>query len=142
MPPGSRQHVLHETLVPGDVHEAQSELPRLGEKSEAQVYSDPSLFFFFEPIRIGPGERLYQSALPVIDVPRRSHDDVLHAVHLRQEKFLFLRPLPFQHSGKGLGGQGASARLAGLQVESVAGSKKVESPPPSRAGAGCRRWPL
>ena len=76
-PAHAREHVLDEPLVPGHVHERHGETLDHGVR-ETEIDRDAARFFFLQPIGIGPGERLHQRALPVIDVPGGSDDEGFH----------------------------------------------------------------
>ena len=47
-------------------------------RREAELDRDAPLFFFLQPVGINAGQPLYKRRLAVIDVPGRSHDDMLH----------------------------------------------------------------
>ena len=61
------QHVLHETLVAGDVDEA--DLVVVGEPArESEIDGDAASFLFGQAIGIDPGQRAHQRGLAMIDV--------------------------------------------------------------------------
>ena len=74
---GAREHVLHESLVAGDVDKRQIQIAGRRVR-EAQVDRDAALLFFLQPIGIGPGQRLHERAFPVIDVTGGPDDDGFH----------------------------------------------------------------
>jgi hypothetical protein len=52
------------------------------ELGETEIDGDASVPFLGETITVGPGERLDQGGLPVIDVAGGPEDDVVHTVML------------------------------------------------------------
>ena len=78
-PAGARQHVLHEALVPGHVHERHVEPADLRVR-EPEIDRDPARLLFLQPIGIGAGQRLDQRALAVVDVPGGADDDRAHGI--------------------------------------------------------------
>ena len=72
------QHVLDEPLMPGDIDESQAQRRSQFEVRKPKIDRDAAPLFFLETVGINPRERLHQGGLAVIDVSRRSHDDVLH----------------------------------------------------------------
>ena len=71
---GAGEHVAHEALVARDVDERQRDVVRL-EVREPEIDRDAARLLFLQPIGIGPGQRLDERALAVIDVPGRADDD-------------------------------------------------------------------
>lgn len=45
---------------------------------ESDIYGDPSLLFFFQPIGINSGQSLNECTLPVVDVSGGANDDRSH----------------------------------------------------------------
>ncbi len=71
----ARQHVAHEPLVAGHVHEGGDDtFPELG-VGEAEVDRDPALLLFLQAVGVGAGERAHEGALPVVDVAGRPDDE-------------------------------------------------------------------
>ncbi len=79
---GARQHVLHESLVSGHVHERERPLA-VDPVGEAEIDGDPAGLFFLEPIGIDPGQRKNQTALAVIDVTGGADDEMSHGGGVR-----------------------------------------------------------
>ena len=76
-PGGAGQHVAHEPLVAGNVHEAVVHVLVL-EVRETEVHGDAAGLFLLQPVRVGAGEREHQRTLPVVDVAGGAHDHVSH----------------------------------------------------------------
>ena len=74
---GAGQHVLHEALVAGHVHERERSLA-VDPMGEAEIDGDPARLFFLEPIGIDAGQRKNQTALAVIDVTGGADDEMRH----------------------------------------------------------------
>src|SRR5687768_9108430 len=67
------EHVLDETLVAGNVDEA--DLVVVGEPAgKAEVDGDAAAFLFGKAVGVDAGERAHERGLAVIDVARRSDD--------------------------------------------------------------------
>ena len=47
---------------------------------KSEIDRDPAALFLFETVGVDAGKGLHQRGLAVIDVPRCSGDDVLHAM--------------------------------------------------------------
>src|ERR1700693_938171 len=77
------QHVAYESLVAGDIYEAQAEnfAARAGqiEMGEADVDRDATAFFFFQAGGVDGGQSLDQSGFAVVDVSGGAYDYGLHA---------------------------------------------------------------
>ena len=71
------QHVAHESLVAGDVYEREHDVA-FGGVREPEIDRDAARLFLLQAIGIGPGERVHQRALAVVDVSGSAYDDVLH----------------------------------------------------------------
>ena len=82
-PPDAGEHVLHEFLVTGDVHERERYIVAVvgGQEREAEVDGDTALFFFFETVRIGSGQSTHERTLAVVDMPGGTDDDVASLLH-------------------------------------------------------------
>jgi hypothetical protein len=65
--------------VPGDVDEAETDIPQIEER-EPEVDGDAPALFFLEAVGVRPGQRLDQRGLAVVNVAGRADDDVLGAV--------------------------------------------------------------
>jgi len=76
------EHVAYETLVAGDVDEAQAQGFAAGgsqlEMCEADVDGDAAALLFFQAVGIDAGEGLDQRGFAVIDVARGADDDGFH----------------------------------------------------------------
>ncbi len=96
------EHVLDEPLVARHVDEGQRDVIRPAhvhvQVGEAEVDRDAALLLFLEAIRIGPGQRADEGALPMVDVPGRTDDDRGHGRQRRlraARSFFPGRCLPF-----------------------------------------------
>ena len=76
-PAGSRQHVAHEALVPGHVHEGEADAAPLRVR-EAEVDGDPAPLLLRQSIGVDSGQRLDQGRFAVVDVPRRADQESPH----------------------------------------------------------------
>jgi hypothetical protein len=65
--------------VPGDVDEAEADVPQIEER-EAEVNGDAAALLFLEAVGVCPGQGLYQRGFPVVNVAGRADDDVLGAI--------------------------------------------------------------
>jgi hypothetical protein len=72
-----RDHVLDEPLVARHIDDPDLSPVLEGERGEAEVYCHLPLFFLLEAVGVDARERLDERALAVVDVPGRSHDDVV-----------------------------------------------------------------
>ena len=71
----ARQHVPHEPLVAGHVHEGGDDaFPELG-VGEAEVDRDPALLLLLQAVGVGAGERAHEGALAVVDVAGGPDDE-------------------------------------------------------------------
>ncbi len=76
------QHVAHEALVPGNIDK--SDAHRLTrscaevEVGETDVDGDAAPLFFFQAVRVGPGQGAYQSALAMVDMSCSADDYGFH----------------------------------------------------------------
>jgi len=77
-PADAGEHVFHKPLVAWYVNEADKQAVTKIEVSESQVDGDSAPLFLFQTIGIGPGQRPNQRRFAVIDMARRSDDNVLH----------------------------------------------------------------
>jgi hypothetical protein len=64
----SRQHVLDEPNVAGHVDERQLGPRRQPRRGEAQIDREAALAFLGQPVGVGPGQRLDEGGLAVVDV--------------------------------------------------------------------------
>ena len=83
MPPTPGQHVAHEALVSGNIHEAQAQWARRRaagkfEVGEADVDGDAAALFFLQAVGVDAGQRLDQRGFAVVDVPGGADDDGFH----------------------------------------------------------------
>ena len=69
----ARQHVLHETLVAGHVHEANAHLAQI-KLREAEVNRDAAPLLLRQAVSVHARQRAHQARLPVVNVPRRADD--------------------------------------------------------------------
>ena len=67
-------HRPHELLVPRDVDEREDRPAPLG-VGEAEVDRDPARLLLGETVGVGPGQRLHEGALAVVDVSRGADED-------------------------------------------------------------------
>ncbi len=74
----SGEHIFNESLVAGNIDEAEAETRGELQVSETQIDGNAPALFFFQAIRVDSGQRLNQSGLAVIDMSSRADDDVLH----------------------------------------------------------------
>jgi hypothetical protein len=69
---------------------------------ESQVNGDAAELLLLQAVRVSAGERLYQSALAVIDVTCRAYDDVSHdsfdSTGNSRERTVRAEPGQFNHS--------------------------------------------
>ncbi len=70
---GAGEHVAHESLVAGHVHDAQREIAD-HERREAQLDRDPAALLLGEAVGVDAGERLHERGLAVIDVAGGAED--------------------------------------------------------------------
>ena len=80
MPPDAGQHVLHEALVAGHVHDLDREPVGLLEEGEAEVDRDAARLLLRQAIGVDAGEGLDQRGLAVVDVAGGADDDVRRSV--------------------------------------------------------------
>ena len=73
--PDSREHVLDESLVTGDVDDLDGESVRLLEKGKAEIDGDAARLFFGQPVGVDTGQRFDERGLAVVDVARSADDD-------------------------------------------------------------------
>ena len=78
--PHTGQHVLHESDVPGHVHEADLPARRQRAEREAEVDGEPALLLLGQPVRVGAGEGAHQRRLAVVHVTCGADD--VHAASL------------------------------------------------------------
>ena len=71
------EHVLDEPLMAGNVDERDVDVADHRVR-EAEIDRDAAGLLFLQAIGIGPGERLLERALPVVDVAGRTDDDGFH----------------------------------------------------------------
>src|SRR5437867_4132299 len=71
------QHVLDESLMSGNIDKSHLHVAEI-QMRKTEVDGDSPEFFFLQAVRIRSGERLYQGALPVINVTRRACNHVSH----------------------------------------------------------------
>ncbi len=64
----SREHVAHESLVAGDVHDARLDRVAQRQGREAQVDGDAAALFFLPAVGVDAGQGLHQRRLAVVDV--------------------------------------------------------------------------
>jgi hypothetical protein len=62
----------------GNIHDAKMLSAGQIQGRESEFNSDAALFFFFEPIRVNAGQRLYQAGFTVINMSRRPEYDLFH----------------------------------------------------------------
>ena len=86
-PADAGQHVLDKALVTRDIDEGDVQVIE-HEVGKPEVDRDAAGFLFLQPVGIGAGERANQSALAVVDVPRRTDDDGFHKVR----RYFYLLP--------------------------------------------------
>ncbi len=67
-------HGANETLMAGDIDEADGLGFRSRHVGEAEIDGDASRLLFLEPVRVDAGERAHERRLTVIDVPGRPDD--------------------------------------------------------------------
>src|SRR5580704_6693901 len=76
------QHVADETLVAGDIDEAEAQSFAAGsgkfKMCETDVDGDATALFFLEAVGVDAGEGLDQRGLAVVDVASGADDDGLH----------------------------------------------------------------
>src|SRR5207302_10958805 len=70
------EHVLHEALVAGDVHDLDREPAGLLEEREAEVDRDATRLLLRQAVGVDAGQRLDQRGLAVVDVAGRPDHDV------------------------------------------------------------------
>jgi hypothetical protein len=92
-PSRAREHVVHQSLVTGHVHEAQHAAIRHWRVGIPEIERDPARFLFRQAVGIDPGERLHQRGLAMVDVAGGADD---HAA-------LFAPPLGAGELGWGCG---------------------------------------
>src|SRR5581483_9669948 len=115
------QHVAHEELVPGDVHESQAQqvaIAREFEVREAEINGDAAPLFLLQPVGINAGERAHQRALSVINVTRSFYDYGLH----REP------PFRFKSSLAPLGISPAGSRFAALRAAPLTPVNRLNFP--------------
>ena len=68
-------HVVHESVVAGDIHETDS-MPAQVAVREPEVDRQPAPFFLFQPVRVDAREGTHDRGLAVVDVTgeRDDHD--------------------------------------------------------------------
>ncbi len=76
------QHVAHEALVPGNIHEAQAQRLAAGsgklKVGEADVDGDAAALFLRQAVGVDAGQRLDQRGFSVVDMPGGADDDGFH----------------------------------------------------------------
>ena len=135
-PGRSREHVLHEALVPGHVHDGD---PSPGGKRpvrESQIDGDAALLLFLETVGVDAGEAADERRLAVIDVPRGSDHDRTHEGRVARRG----------RGGSRLRGPGASPRSVHSRGRGGrCGRPSSPSAPRGPRGSGLRRrgdrWP-
>ena len=75
---GAGEHVLDEALVSRNVDDADASAARQRQPCEPQIDRHAARFFFAQPIRVDPRQRLDEQRFTVVDVPRCADD--VHAV--------------------------------------------------------------
>src|ERR1700751_6063431 len=78
-PRSARQHVFHEALMPGHVHESEAHAA-LFEERESQINCDSAALLFFQPVRMSASPRLDERRFSMIDGPGGADDDALHGI--------------------------------------------------------------
>src|SRR5690606_4864593 len=68
------QHVAHESLMAGNVDEADQTRPRHVDVGETEVDRDAAAFLFRQPIGVDAGQRLHQQGFAVVDMACGSDD--------------------------------------------------------------------
>jgi hypothetical protein len=68
----SRDHRVHEALMPRHVHERQATPVREVERGVAELDRDPALLLLRQPVRVLSRQRPHEPRLAVVNVPRRS----------------------------------------------------------------------
>ena len=71
---GAGEHVLDETLVSGDVHDAYVASRWKGEPGEAEVDGEAALLLLTEAVGVDVGEGAHEGALAVVDVTSGTND--------------------------------------------------------------------
>src|SRR5437867_1183693 len=70
-PTNSREHVAHEALVAGDIHESEAQALVIGsgqfEMRKPQINRYSTAFFFLEAIGVNAGEGLHQGRFAVVN---------------------------------------------------------------------------
>ena len=73
-PRGTGDHGADESLVPGDIHDAERRTVLRSVAREAEFNGDAPPLLLVEPVRVDPGQGAHQRCLPVIDVAGRAED--------------------------------------------------------------------
>ena len=81
--PHPGQHVLHEALMAGHIHDLDGQPIGLLEEGEPQIDGDPARLLLRQAVGVDAGERLDQRGLSVVDVAGGADDDVVSA-HQRE----------------------------------------------------------
>ena len=72
----TRNHLPHELLVTGHIHDSHRAPVRQLDAREPELNRDAALLLLREPVGVGSRERFHEGRLAVVDVPRRSQDEV------------------------------------------------------------------
>ncbi len=73
-----REHVAHEALVAGNVHEGEPDALPL-RMCEPEIDRDPAPLLFRQTVRVDSRQGLDQGGLAVVDVAGRAHEEAFHA---------------------------------------------------------------
>ena len=76
--------------MPGDVDEAEPDVLRKLEMSEAEIDGDAAALLFGQPVRVDSGESADQRGLAVVDVTGGAYDNISH---VRVLKYFYIAPL-------------------------------------------------
>ena len=78
---GAGQHVPDETFMPRNVHDPAVHVTGQAEMGEAQVDRNAALLFLLQPVGVGPGEKLDERGLAVVDVTGGADDGEAAGLH-------------------------------------------------------------